>query len=404
MESIIAGFKPANKSVRILPSAVGSFLIVFGTAILLPARAYASSGEANAPSAAVDWRLEKTSGDIPSARGGGKLVSVGNLLVMYGGFKECFDKNKCEHEYCDDVYTLNLTTMKWEKKHPTSDSGKLPGKRVFFGGTSYKNRNAAAFFGGAEYDVKVTKVQMYNDLWLYDPAKDKMTEITYANQGPDPRLGPEIVIKDDMLYLFGGYDKSFKAHNELWSFDFRSRMWQLLKKDDDPGTPSKRYIFRFELSDSGDDIFMFGGNYREKFTIQRNDLWRYNIRSNTFVAIVPEDKTNITGRTHGAAAIYGNVFVVALGDIPSGGCYTEQASEHQNPTNEVWSVTVDKGSPAWTRVNIGFSPPPLKRLVYAKAGGRLYVTHGFDYKCDKPGSEGPVYNLKTYSLPLKEMR
>jgi galactose oxidase-like protein len=404
MKSISAGVKPANRFVLAGISVAGSLLYLFGSAILPAANANAPLPDVDAPATVVDWRLEKTSGDVPTARGGGKLVSVGNLLVMYGGFKECFDKNKCEHEYYDDVYTLNLATMRWEKKHPTSDNGKLPGKRVFLGGTSYKRRSAAVFFGGAEYDVKVTKVQMYNDLWMYDPAKDKMTEISSANQGPDPRLGPEIVIKDDTLYLFGGYDRSFKAHNELWSFDFRNRMWQLLKKDDDPNSPSKRYIFRFELSDSGDDIFMFGGNYREKFTIQRNDLWRYNIRSNTFVAVVPEDKTNITGRTHGAAAIYGNEYVVALGDIPSGGCYTEQASEHQNPTNEVWSVAVNKASPAWKRVNIGFSPPPLKRLVYAKAGDRLYVTHGFDYKCDKPGSEGPIYNTNTYSLPLREIR
>ena len=401
MKSIGVAFVPARRLVLGVLLAAGSLLYVFGTAISPGAKA--SGQDHAAPTAVVDWRLEKTSGDAPSARGGGKLVSVGNLLVMYGGFRECFDKNKCEHEYYDDVYTLNLSMMRWDKKHPTSDSGKLPGKRVFFGGASYKNRNAAAFFGGAEYDVKVTTVQMYNDLWLYDPVKDKLTDISYANQGPDPRLGSEIVIKDDTLYVFGGYDRSFKAHNELWSFDFRNRMWRLLKKDDDPNSPSKRYIFRFELSDSGEDIFMFGGNYREKFTIQRNDLWRYNIRSNNFFPVVSEDKSNISGRTHGAAAVFGKEFIIAMGDIPSGGCFTEQASEHQNPTNEVWSVSVDKGAP-WTRVKIGVSPPPLKRLMYARAGDRLYVTHGFDYKCDKPGSEGPIYNTNTYSLALTGIR
>jgi len=381
---------------------VGSFLCAVGTA---GSRGRVAASSVFEPAASIEWRQEKTTGDVPSARGGGKLVPVGNVLVLYGGFKECFDKNKCEHDYFDEVYTLDLATRKWERKHPTSESGKLPGKRVFFGGTTYKKQNAAVFYGGAEYDVKVTKVAMYNDLWMYDPAKDKMTEVTYANQGPDPRLGPEIVIKDDMLYMFGGYDRNFKAHNELWSFDFHTKTWKQLRKDDDPGSPSKRYIFRFELSDSGDDIFIFGGNYREKYTIQRNDLWRYNIKSDKFIPIVTEEKTNISGRTHGAAAIYGNEFVIALGDIPSGGCFTDQASEHQNPTNEVWVVGVDKGStPIWKKVSTAENGPRLKRLMYARVGDRLYVTHGFDYKCDKPGQEGPVFNTNTYSVSLKGMR
>jgi hypothetical protein len=209
-----------------------------------------------------------------------------------------------------------------------------------------------------------------------------------------------------MLYLFGGYDPRFKAHNDLWSFDLLSNTWRQLIKDDDPKSPSKRYIFRFELGTSNEDLYIFGGNYRETKTIQRNDLWKYNIPTNTFTEIVSEKNTNISGRTHGAAAIYGDMFVIALGDIPSGGCTTDQASERQNPTNEVWSIRVAGSRPAsqWQPVKIGFGPPPLKRVIYATLGDRLYVTQGFNYKCDDPKSTGPIYNLETYSLPLREIR
>jgi hypothetical protein len=243
-------------------------------------------------------------------------------------------------------------------------------------------------------------------MWEYDPQTDKIVRRAYANQGPSARLGGEIVIKDDTLYLFGGYDKNFKAHNELWSYDLVSNTWKQLRANDDPKSPSKRYIFRFELSESGDDIYIFGGNYRETHTIQRNDLWRYNIPTDTFVEVVSEKSTNITGRTHGSAAVFGDYYLIALGDIPSGGCYTNQASEHQNPTNEVWVLKVGGASPdtKWRQVKIGSGPPPLKRIIYAKAGDRLYVRGGFDFKCGKSSPEGAVYNVNLYSLPLKEIR
>src|SRR5262249_34566370 len=152
---------------------------------------------------------EQVSGDKPTARGAGKWVPVGNELVMFGGFMECFDKTKCEHQYFDDVYTFDVTANKWEKKNPTPASGKLPGKRVFIGAAPYRKKNTAILFGGARYDVNLKDVHVYDDLWEYDPAKDVMTQRTYANQGPGARLGAEIAIKDDKVYLFGGFDNTF---------------------------------------------------------------------------------------------------------------------------------------------------------------------------------------------------
>jgi N-acetylneuraminic acid mutarotase len=360
--------------------------------------------------------LEKTTGEKPAPRGAGKWVAIGNKLVAIGGFRECFDRNKpgCEHVYCDDLFTFDVTTNKWEKKKPKSRTGAMPGGRAFLGASAYPKKKTVVFFGGARYSVNVATVKpypdaetikVYDDLWEYDPEADTFAQRTYTNQGPGARLGAEIAIKDDTLYLLGGYDATFKAHNDLWSYDLLTNTWQRLKPDDDPQSPSKRYIFRFELSESGREIYIFGGNYRERETIQRNDLWKYQIATNTFAEIISEKKTNMTGRTHGAAAIISDQFVIALGDIPGGGCQTEQASERQNPTNEVWSLRVGGARPdaKWSRVQIGSSPPPLKRVFYAQARDRLYVTLGFNYKCGTAGAEGAIYNTETYSLPLRQI-
>lgn len=387
----------------VLACAVG--LIAAACASPPPQQSESATGEAVG---SVDWRTEDVSGDIPQERGAGKLVAVGDQLILFGGFKECFDKTKCDHTYYTDLHVFDTKTAKWEKRTP---SGGMPGRRAFLGAAVYQKKQTALFYAGTYYRVDVATgkpyetedtIKVYDDLWEYDPAANTFTQRQFANAGPGKRLGAEIVVKDDTMYSFGGYDENFKAYNDLWAYDLTTNTWKQLRKNEDPGSPSKRYIFRFELSESGEDAYIFGGNYREKITIQRNDLWKYNFATDKFTEIVSETSRNISGRTHGAAAAFDGQFIIALGDIPDGGCTTDQASEHQNPTDEVWSLP--EGESTWRRVNIGSGPPPLKRLVYARAGDRLYVTHGFGYDCSQPDSEGAKYSLKTYSLPLARVK
>jgi len=354
---------------------------------------------------AVNWKLEKTTGEKPAPRGAGKWIPVGNKIVAIGGFYECFDKTKCDHTYYDDVFIFDTKTNKWEKKNPRSADGAMPGKRVFMGAAPYKKRKTAIIFGGASYNATVSSLRMYNDMWEYNPETDVMTQVKYANQGPVPRLGAELAIKDDTAYLFGGYDQDLRNHNDLWSFNLESKHWQQLRKDDDTGSPSKRYIFRFVLDEPNQDLYIFGGNFREKrVTVQRKDVWKYNIPANSFTAVVSEKDTNVSGRTHGAAAVFGGHFIIAMGDIPDGGCFTNQDSEHQYPTNEVWSLQTGKPGSLWNQVKIGEGPPPLKRVFYATVGDKLYLTLGFNYKCDNPETAGPSYNTNTYSLDLRQIK
>lgn len=390
--------------------ATGQLLALAGVAaLLMTACSNPPPAAVPAPAQRADWTLEKTAGEVPAARGAGKWVAVGNQLILFGGFKECFDKTKCDHTYYEDLHVFDTTTNKWEKRTP---KGGMPGKRAFLGASAYPKKKTALFFAGTFYRADVTTVKpydteetirVYDDLWEYDPATNTFTPRKFANAGPGKRLGAEIIVKDDTMYSLGGYDDTFKAHNDLWAYNLNTNTWKQLRKDDDPASPSKRYIFRFELSESGEDVYIFGGNYREKLTTQRNDLWKYNFAADKFTEIISEKATNVSGRTHGAAAPFGDQFLIALGDIHDGGCLTDQASEHQNPTNEVWSIATGSAGAKWQRVNIGDGPPPLKRVFYAKVGDKLYVTHGFNYKCGSSGNEGAEYNLNLYSLPLKQI-
>src|SRR5262249_43763439 len=67
--------------------------------------AWTEPGPATKQAGAVNWKLEKTTGEKPAPRGAGKWIPVGNKIVAIGGFYECFDKTKCDHTYYDDVFT-----------------------------------------------------------------------------------------------------------------------------------------------------------------------------------------------------------------------------------------------------------------------------------------------------------
>ena len=126
------------------------------------------------------WRRHKTTGkdgeeaNIPAFGSGSVMISMGDLVYLYGGWKD--------QEFSNDVFRLDPVEMEWEKLE--SRDGWSPvnkchcgmvqhdGKLIIFGGIGAEAQ--AGRGGGAQYikchDTKVTYDYYWNnELHSFDP-------------------------------------------------------------------------------------------------------------------------------------------------------------------------------------------------------------------------------------------
>ena len=153
-------------------------------------------------------------------------------------------------------------------------------------------------------------IQVHNDLWRYDPLTNEWTWMTGTNTVNDhgnfgiqgvaspmnhpPGLGYGAASWVDLsgdLWMFGGWCDS--SYCDLWKYNIASNQWTWMKG---PGTgnnagsygvrgvpaltniPRARSECASAWTDNNGDLWLFGGEFGPLF----NDLWRYNISSNTW--------------------------------------------------------------------------------------------------------------------------
>jgi len=283
---------------------------------------------------ATQWMLEDQI-NHPSKRGAATMDAVNGRLVLFGGFDECFDVSLgCDHVFFNDVWQYQVDFNTWFQGNPNAPK---PDPRAFIASHHYVLTDSIIYFGGGRYNVTVSFFQFYNDIWQYFPSLDQWVKRTPVNAGPSPRLGPELVILEHVFYVFGGVDNTFVTRNDLWKYNLLTNTWTLLKADGAPGSPGARHSAKMELrvTPSVQQIVMFGGNAPPTGSgNQDSDTWIYNIQANSW-QVTPAVPDDTIGRTYGASALYNDKFIVALGDIKNDtiACRTNEASGGQLPTS-----------------------------------------------------------------------
>jgi len=301
--------------------------------------------------------LERQRGTIPSQRGASTFSSIGNKLVLYGGFDECFDLSACEHTFYDETWIFKTTNNKWTRSTATT----LPPARAFHPAASYDATDSAVIYGGVIYNAAFTAFQVYGDFWQYFIDDDVWVERTAFNAGPGPRVGASLAIKGHEMFFFGGLDNFFVSHNDFWKYNFISNLWTQLYADVPDGTsgrPDSRYLAKFERS--GDTIYLYAGNVNpSQLGVQRADFWEYSISGNSLTEVaVP---SSIRSRVHGAAAATHKGFVSALGDVNDdiNECKANEISGGQNAVNE---THVFKRTDGWHPFVTVADPPKWKKV------------------------------------------
>ncbi len=350
----------------------------------------------------VSWISAGKAGEVPSQRGAARMTHVGGELVLFGGFDECFDvATGCEHVFPGDVHHFDLASEQWRRVVPTAVGGVLPAPRAFHSQAAYFLGESVIVYGGVFYTASFSEFVVFDDLWEYLPLREEWRRRSPANAGPGTRVGAGLQIDGDQIYLFGGLSQERVGHNDLWRYDLRTDRWTQLLPDGAAGSPPVRYLGQFELDDRGNRFLLFGGNVTDPLGegLQFDDTWAYDIAENRWTQI----PTPMPGRVHSAATVYEHHFVVVLGDIndDASECVTNEVSTGQKPTNEVWALDLRPTGDGWDQIPAGDSPPPLKRVAFARVNDRLYVWGGFNYLCPEQQQTGRAeWNTEMWILPL----
>lgn len=180
----------------------------------------------------------------------------------------------------------------------------------------------------------------YADLWKYNPITDEWTWIKgpgttnfigiYGIQGipsinnnPSSRSHGVTSWTDDNgnLWMFGG---GTSAHNDLWKYNISTNEWTWMKGTNtilQPGIfgmqgvpdtsnyPGARMECVSGWKDNAGDLWLFGGSANASNSL--NDLWRYNIPSNTWTWMKGDSAVN-------SAVVYGSLGIEASTNTPGG--------------------------------------------------------------------------------------
>ncbi len=218
-----------------------------------------------------------------------------------------------------------------------SASTNIPGARASC--VSWKDRNGNLWiFGGTGYTSSGSGY--LNDLWKFNPNSNEWTWINgtngtnqYGNYGtkgiahPSNRPGSRsegIAWTDTLgnLWLFGGqgYAASGNGYlNDLWKYDPITNLWtwisgyNMVNQSSTYGNkgvphssnmPGSRVFNTNGLIDRNGDLWLFGGQgYIGGSIGYLNDLWRYQINSNTWTWMSGDNSLNNFG-IYGTAGIF----------------------------------------------------------------------------------------------------
>jgi hypothetical protein len=164
------------------------------------------------------WSLLSTTGEKPTARWDHCAVynSQDHTMVIFGG------RNWYLGLVFDDLWSLDLSTLAWQKIESYGPSERIGPSAVYVPGT-----NSMLVFGGSNEYVDPSPYNHYNDLWKFDFTAQTWTELSPSGSLP-PERDAHLACYDqtnNRMLIYGGIANYDIVMNDLWSFDLSSLTW-----------------------------------------------------------------------------------------------------------------------------------------------------------------------------------
>ena len=165
----------------------------------------------------AEWRLVEAKGEIPSARFGHSLCSVGSSLFMFGGR----EGTAIDEKLLNDLYKFDCETSTWSV---VTCSGSVPCPRSYQSMVADSDSGLLFVFGGCPAAGRLA------DLHQLDTKTGVWTQLPSGEM--EGRGGTPLALTPDgsSLYVVGGFAGREMA--DIHRFDIANKTWS---KEDQVG-------------------------------------------------------------------------------------------------------------------------------------------------------------------------
>jgi len=211
------------------------------------------------------------------------------------------------------------------------NSSNLPLARYASRSVYVPSSNSMLIFGGQGSSA------FLNDLWSYSISSNSWTQLN-SSTSPSVRAGHTAIYlsSSNSMLVFGGYTGGGWL-NELWSYNISSNSWTQLNSSTSPSVRSENTAIYLSSSNS---MLVFGGYTGASWV---NDLWSYNISSNTWVQLNPPNPLPSARAGHTAVYVSSSNSMLVFGGY-NGASWL----------NDLWSYNISSNT--WSQLN---PPNPL---------------------------------------------
>lgn len=305
---------------------------------------------------------QRSSGDFPLPKEGGKLDIIGHKAWHNFGYKPCFLEAGKSHVYQTQTFEFNLRTHRWTSH--TLDPH--PPQRAFTATFPVSNRTLWVF-GGIDLPCTVFPFTVYSDIWKFSTEHLEWTQVATSG-GPGPRFGHAHAVVGHKLFVFAGLSPSFSGFNDLWFYNTLTGTWTLENAGSTNTTthPAPRFNLFFvynkehevliaafgDIPPAGSVTEQKATNFARKARKQGDvlsDVWFYHLNNHTWSKRL-DQSDSIGDRTQGCAWEDGDVFVVAFGDVDSSPrCDNNVTGYGDNPSPDIFKLQIT-GSGGFTNI------------------------------------------------------
>ena len=235
------------------------------------------------------WKRLLAWGQHPPKRRKHTAVSAGDKMLVFGG------DDGLRTLYRKDLWEYSMKRNKWKQLRP---KGRGPSERAAH--TAVSAGDKMLVFGGEKKEHN--KKHLLMDLWEYSMKQNTWKELNPTGFRPPALRDHTAVFAGYKMLVFGGYGRGYE--NNLYEYSMKQNTWKKLKPM--TGQHSRRY--EHTAVSAGDKMFVFGGD-TSGFYKYMNDLWEYSIKQNTWKQLRPKGRGPSERAAHTAVFAGGKMLV-----------------------------------------------------------------------------------------------